>query len=249
MVLLNVGEEVYIKVTKNIDQKLKLQDNINNQNLGLWNELNSQFDFRLIYSENEISWRVNSEKRPIEIYTSSKTANIPSFTHELLHVYIEAKGMSTDKELLNCIYGTDSFQILTNNALFATIHNYCSHTKMFPYFVKMGFDESLFIADRIKFSRISYLILRIMFLFKKTRHLAVTDFIGHSMALFNDNESANKNNTRKSLNKLKKLNPSLFKIIEDFNIRWRNSIDLNLTFYFQEFDNKLDEWLIENRIL
>ena len=194
-------------------------------------------------------WRVNSEIRPIEIYTSSKTADIPSFTHELLHVYIETKGMSTDRDLLNSMYGTDSFQILTKNALFARIHNYCSHTKMFPYFVKMGFDESLFIADRIKFSSMSYYILKLMFLFKKTKPLAVTDFIGHSMALFNDNESANEKNTKKSLNKLKKLKPSLFKIIEDFNMRWRNSDDLNLAFYFQEFDNELDEWLIENKIL
>ena len=228
---------------------MTLEENINSQNIELWNELKSQFDFKLIYSENEISWRVNSEKRPIEIYTSSKTPDIPSFTHELLHVYIETQGMSTDRDLLNSMYGTDSFQILTTNALFARIHNYCCHTKMFPFFVEMGFKESSFIADRIKFGNMSYYILRIMFLFKKTRALAVTDFIGHSMALFNDNESDNQKNTMKSLKRLKKLNPSLFEIVKEFNTNWRNSNDLNLSYYFQGFDSELNEWLVENKIL
>lgn len=228
---------------------MTIQDNINHQNVELWNELNSQFDFKLIYSRKEISWRVNIEKRPIEIYTPSKEPDIPSFTHELLHIYIHTKGMSTDRDLLNSIYGTGSFSILTTNALFGKIHNFCSHTKMFPYFVNMGFEESSFIADRVKFSKMSYFILRIMFLFNRTRPHAVADYIGHSMALLNDNETANKKHTLKSLNRLKKMNPSLFEIIEDFNKKWRNSEDLNLAYYFQEFDNELNEWLIENKLL
>jgi hypothetical protein len=228
---------------------MTLEDNLNDQNRELWNELNSQFDFKLIYSENEISWRVNTETNPIEIYTSSKTPNIPAFTHELLHVYIESKGMSTDKDILVSMYGIDSFEILTTNALFARIHNYCSHTKMFPHFKKMGFDESSFLDGRINFSSMSYYTLKIMFSFKKTLKFAVTDFIGHTMALFNDNEQANRLNTLKGLKKLQKLNPSLFKIVEDFNIQWQNSEDLNLAYYFQEFDDNLEKWLIENKIL
>lgn len=228
---------------------MTLHDNINHQNIKLWNELNSQFDFKLIYSEKEISWRVNSETNPIEIYTSSKTPEIPSFTHELLHIYIESKGMSTDRNLLHSIYGKKSSQILTRNALFAQIHNCCSHTKMFPYFIEMGFAERAFIADRIKLRNINYYILRIGFSFKKTLSLAVTDFISHTTALFNDNEFANRKNIIKSLKKLQKLNPSLFKIVEKFNVRWRNSEDVNLAYYFQEFDNELNEWLIENKIL
>lgn len=228
---------------------MTLEDNINSQNIELWNELNSKFDFKLIYSKDEISWRVNTERDPIEIYTSSKTPNIPSFTHELLHVYVESNGMSSDRDILNSIYGKDSFQILTNNALFARIHNYCSHTKMFPYFIKMGFEERDFIADRIKLSFISYYILKIMLKSKKSKETVITDFIGHTMALFNDNETANKKATTRSLNKLKKLNPTLFKIIEDFNIDWRNSENLNLSYYFEIFDNNLNDWLVENKIL
>lgn len=228
---------------------MTLKDNLNNQNIELWNKLSSQFDFKLIYTEKETSWRVNTETDPIEIYTSSKTANIPAFTHELLHVYIESKGMSSDRDVLNSMYGTDSFQILTKNALFARIHNYCSHTKMFPYFKEMGFDEYKFLNGRIRFGTFSYYILRIMFSFKKTLGLAVTDFIGNTMALFNDNESTNRKNTLNSLRKLQKLNPSLFKIVEDFNVEWRNSEDLNLAYYFQNFDNELNEWLMENKIL
>ena len=88
-----------------------------------------------------------------------------------------------------------------------------------------------------------------MFFFKKTLKFAVTDFIGHTMALLNDHEQANKLNTLKGLKKLQKLNPSLFKIVEDFNIQWQNSEDLNLAYYFQEFDDNLEKWLIENEIL
>ena len=184
---------------------MTIEDNINHQNIELWNELNSQYKFKLIQSKDEISWRVDTEKNPIEIYTSSSEPDIPSFTHEILHVYIESKGMSTDRDILNSMYGAASFLILTSNALFARIHNYCCHTKMFPYFLKMGFDESTFLEGRIQFGKLSYYSLRLMFLFKKTTSLAVTDFIGHTMALFNDHESANGLNTKKSLEKLRKL--------------------------------------------
>lgn len=225
---------------------MNIEDNINSQNIKLWKELNTKFDFKLIYSPKEISWRVNSVKNLIEIYTSNNTPSIPAFTHELLHVYIESKGMSSCRDILHCMYGTYSFKILTNNSLFAKIHNFCSHTKMFPYFVKMGFKESDFIKDRIKLSFLSYYSLKIMFKSKILKENAVTDYIGHTIALFNDNEIANKKATNRSLNKLKKINPSLFKIIEDFNIEWRNSKDLNLTYYFEKFDFELNEWLIEN---
>ena len=226
-----------------------LEDNINYQYIELWNELNSLFNFKLVYSKDEISWRVNTALNPIEIYTSSKTPDIASFTHELLHVYIEHKGMSSDHDILNSMYGDASFQILTTNALFARIHNYCSHTKMFPYFKKMGFDENLFIKDRIKFSKSSYYVLKLMFKFKQTLKFAVTDYIGHSMALFNDHESSNSKNTLRSLQKLKNMNPSLFIIIEDFNNEWKNSEDLNLAYYFEKFDANLNDWLLKNVIL
>jgi len=236
-----------LSVTFNVET-MTLQDNLNNQNIELWNQLNSQFDFRLIYSDKEISWRVNTESNPIEIYTSSKTPNIASFTHELLHVYIESKGMSSSKDVLHSIFGSDSFQILTTKALFAKIHNYCSHTKMFPYFIKMGFAENLFLSDRISINILDYNILKVMFSVKKTGAMAVTDFIGNTMALFNDNDLANRKYTLKSIANLQKLNFSLFKIVEDFNIQWRNSEDLNLALYFKEFDNALNKWLVENKI-
>src|SRR5690606_1275999 len=146
---------------------MTIQENINSQNIELWNDLSSKFDFKLIYSPTEISWRVDSSLNPIEIYTSDKSANIPAFTHELLHVYIEYNGMSTDGDLINSIYGDESFEILTTNALFARIHNWCCHTKMFPYFIKMGFDDSSFISDRIKMGFGSYLLLKLQFLSTK----------------------------------------------------------------------------------
>src|SRR5690606_12520913 len=124
----------------------------------------------------------------------------------LLHVYIEYNGMSTDGDLINSIYGDESFEILTTNALFARIHNWCCHTKMFPYFIKMGFDDSSFISDRIKMGFGSYLLLKLQFLSTKISKMAVVDFIGHTMALLSDIEIANQVNTLKSLSKLQKLN-------------------------------------------
>lgn len=227
---------------------MTFNDNINDQNVGLWNELKDRYDFKLIYSPREISWRVNTETNPIEIYTSNKTPNIPAFTHELLHVYIESKGMSTSKDILHSMCGHDSFQILTSKGLFAKIHNYCSHVKMFPYFKEMGFHENSFLFDRIKLAYLDYQLLRLTFSFKITLEYAVTKFIGHSIALFNDVELANKPRTLISLEKLRRLKPGLFKIIEDFNLQWRQSDSLDLAYFFVEFDNKLNNWLIENKI-
>jgi hypothetical protein len=225
---------------------LNIEQNINHQNLELWNELNDHFEFRLIYSPSEYSWRVNTENNPIEIYTSSKTPNIPAFTHELLHVYLELKGMSTPKDLLNSIYGNCSFKVLTQNALIARIQNYCSHLKMYPYFERMGFHEGLFLANPIRLSKLSYFILKLRFANKNIKTWPITDFIGHSVALLNDVDSANIIHTEKSILKLRKLKPSLFKIIEDFIIYWKSAETFNLALFFSGFDKELNEWLIEN---
>lgn len=227
---------------------LNIEDYINHQNISIWNEIKDEYEFRIECIPKEISWRVTIEDGLVTFITPNKKINIPSFTHELLHVYIENLGMSTAKDLLQSIYGDHSFEVLTQNDLFAKIHNFCSHKKMYPYYKEMGFSENSFLSSRAKLRLLDVFFLKLHSKLDVTKQNAVMDFIGYGVSLYNDIGKQNIQTNEKSLHKLKRIEPSLYRIIENFNQKWEESSDLNLAKIFIEFDKNLDGWLIKQRI-
>ena len=134
---------------------------INEKNRKIWNELSSIYQIEILYNPKESSWRIDTEDSVCKkIITPTKRLEIDSFTHELLHLYIDNLGMSTPNEILHSMYGERSFNVLTKKGLFAIIHNFCSHKKMFPYYVEMGFSEERFVSKPAKIGFISYLIIK-----------------------------------------------------------------------------------------
>lgn len=228
---------------------MKITDYINEKNESIWNELNGSYEIELVYDPKEYSWKINMDKRQVVITTPTKKIEIESLTHELLHVYVEHMGMSSPEEILHSIYGTDSFEILTTNGLFAKIQNFCSHKKMFPLYIDLGFSEKKFLAQKANINFFELLTLKSSFLKKETIKLGVVDFIGHSISFFNNEGEFQKKKNARCLGKLKKIRTDLFEILERFNTNWENSNDYNLSREFEKFDSELDEWLVKNEIL
>ncbi|MEQ8237931.1 MAG: hypothetical protein RIA69_01895 [Cyclobacteriaceae bacterium] len=226
---------------------MKIQDYINEQNESIWKELSQSYKIELIHEPKEWSWKINTEDPWIKkIITPTREIEISSFSHELLHLYIDHMGMTTPKEILHSIYGELSFQVLTKNGLFSILHNFCSHKKMFPFFIEMGFNEKDFISFPAKFGYLTRLTLKSKMIQKQA--VGVTDFIGNTLALMNNMGSSNEKYNSKKLKKLNAISSSLFSIIEVFDQSWANTSDYDIIPSFIIFEQELNEWLINNKI-
>jgi len=224
-----------------ISNKIELY--INHQNSKLWAELKYNYLFNLIIDGSAKTWKVGITQKQVEIITPNEEINISSFTHELLHVYMDFLGLPDGTELMKGIKGDKSFKILTENNLLSSIYNFCSHTKMYPFYHSMGFSPEEFVSDRIKVNLTELLVIRLGRNFKLTKNFAINQFIGHSISMMNNVNPNDKKRTIKYLTKFKKIEPALFEIVSNFDQDWRNSDNLNITHYFLEFESNLNNWL------
>lgn len=208
------------------------------QNEKIWNELRQKYTFLLFHDHSEYSWKVKVEDDLATIVTPNLTVNHSSFTHELLHVYLDYLGLPKCFELMRSISGSDSFDVLIENNLISHIYNFCSHKKMFPYYKEMGFSEYDFVNERITFNDEDLNSIQ-----QSLNNKNYTDFIGHSLALLNNVVEEDNLQVTVYLKALKELDYELYNIIERFDKNWSNSIDLNLIDIFSSFDIELDNWI------
>lgn len=226
---------------------MQITDYINIKNKRIWDELKYSYQIDLQYAPKEKSWRIENDETKAIIFTPTKKKEIHSFTHELLHLYLDFKGMSTAKDILHSIYGDKSFKVLTTNGLFAIIHNFLCHKKMFPFFIEMGFDEKEFVSKRAKLSFLEFYSIKGFLLSKNPEGL--TSFIGNTIALLcNDGKSFKEYNDKK-LNKLKSLCPELFQINYELVDKWENQKSYDLIPLFRDFNNSLENWIEKNKLL
>ncbi len=228
---------------KNISDKI---DNyINNKNQALWNELNSVYEIELFYDENEYSWFVEINSKKVKIVSNELDVNIPSFTHELLHVKLDMLGMSTFEDLE---YFTSSNLIFNNfifrNLLYRT-RNFHSHKKMYPYFNEMGFDDEDFVSERARFSFMSGIKLRIFKRIKYLKTIGIEQFLGNFFALKNDFVKSDKKNIDRSLKRLKNIDKELYYIADDFDTEWHNRDDYDYIKSVEIFSENLKEYLMK----
>lgn len=221
---------------------------INYQNQNIWNEIKNEYVFNLIYDPFETSWMSKTENGIATIVTNSKDINYSSFTHELLHIYLDFKGLSEMPELIFSIVGENSFEILLEQDLIPFIYNVCSHKKMFPFYNEMGFSEYDFVQERINFGINDLRFIKNSFENNESKLIAVNQFIGQTISLFNNVVSEDKAKCSNYLKDLKSIKPELYRIIEKFDTDWNNSTDLNLTPVFLEFENDLETWLVKNNL-
>ncbi len=211
---------------------------INFQNQQIWNELKQKYTFLLFHDTSEYSWGVKVEGNLVYIVTLDRNINHASFTHELLHVYLDHLGLPKCFELMHSISGIFSFSVLTANNLISHIYNFCSHKKMYTYFKEMGFSEYDFVNERISFNDEDLGYLK-----ERLDNKDYNDFIGHSLSLLNNVVEEDNLKVMRYLSSLKDLNHGLYSIVERFDTNWNNSVDLNLIDIFSGFEIELDDWI------
>jgi hypothetical protein len=224
----------------------ELEQYINFQNVGLWNKLKTKYTFEFLHDQSEYSWKAKVDGDTAIIVTPNKIINYSSFTHELLHIYLDNLGLSKCHELVLNIQGIHSYLVLSENDLVFYIYNFCSHKKMFPYFKEMGFSEYEFVQERISLNSEQILKIETNYKQKHSRLSAVNQIIGQTLSLLNNVVEEDNTKVSENLTSLKTINQELFMIIEKFDSNWTKSIDLNLTEIFLNFENELENWLVEN---
>ena len=112
----------------------------------------------------------------------------------------------------------------------------------------MGFSEYNFVQERITFGDNDLNFIKSSFENNESKLIAVNQFIGQTISLLNNVVLEDKPKCLNYLQKLKNIQPELFDIIHKFDNDWNNSIDLNLTPVFLNFENDLENWLIKNKL-
>lgn len=224
----------------------KIEDYVNEQNYNLWEELKNHYQFKLFYDGDEYSWKTRNEITHVLIITPSKKIDFASFTHELLHTYIEYKGMTQFDSFQESYLYQSIFSNFVFNNLFSSIYNFCAHKKMYPYFTEMGFKDREFVMNRFDYNWRRHFTTKMMFKMKWLRVFALEQFLGNYFSLKNNVVLEDQQKCTKFLGKLKRLKPELYSIAENFDNSWSNQTDLNLLEPFDSFKNELIDWIVLN---
>jgi hypothetical protein len=228
------------------EKELNIKKYLTHQNQKLFDELTSSYEIKLLLDPNVKSWCVDNNK-PI-IRTPKDDLNIASFTHELLHIYLDFHGLTSKEYIYYNLMNIEVLHSVNRALLFDHIYNVSSHKKMYPIFQKLGFKDIDFVQNNgYFFKRSDYLIIKICKKLNIFSKLWISQFIGHFFALKNDIIKNHREYNRSYLLKLAKLDKSLYKIIYKFDSEWTQQTSLDCTNNYLELSYELHEWLTENR--
>lgn len=127
------------------ESEIKTLGLLDHKNESLYKEVSSLQDIKVILVEGD-DYGVFSKGNENVIYVPMGDLNSASFAHELLHVYLQTKGIFIAGGLVNA-FSTRPLNRLATKDLPHHIGNCLEHIKMFPLFLDMGYDRSLFIQD------------------------------------------------------------------------------------------------------
>lgn len=227
-------------------KELNIKKYINHRNQKLYDELSMVYDIKLFLDPKLNSWSVDNNE-PI-IRTPKDDLNIASFTHELLHIYLDSLGLTPKVDIYYKVFNIAVLQSINRAMLFDHIYNVSSHKKMYPIFRKLGFQDKDFVKNNGHFfNRLDYFIIKICKKSNMFPKLWISQFIGHFFSLKNDIIADNREYNRKYLYKMAKLDKSLYKIIYDFDSKWTKQTNLECRGNYLELSDNLYKWLKINK--
>ena len=88
----------------------------------------------------------SKDKKTI-IYVPNDNLNSASFAHELLHVYLRSKKVFIGSGFALSIKENKVLSRIISEKLIEHVGNCLDHIKMYPVFIKLGYNQTEFIAD------------------------------------------------------------------------------------------------------
>jgi hypothetical protein len=224
--------------------ELDVNKYINNQNRELFKKLSQVYDIHLYLNPELSSW-CSDNNLPI-IRTPKDDGNIPSFTHELLHIYLDYLGITSKVYIFENILSVNVLLSL-KRLLYDHIYNVSCHKKMYPYFKGMEFDEMDFVqGNGVFFTQFDFFIICLCKRLNICSKLWTSQFIGHTFSLFNDVVGYRRSRNRRFLVQLSKLDRDLYRVLYLFDSKWSKQEDLDCKTNFKELSDGLLNWLMKN---
>ncbi len=183
------------------------------RNQNLWNEINQKYIVEIEETTNK-EYSVYSINNSATFFINKNNLCKDSFTHEMLHVYMEIKDLYFSSSLKLTL---PQSKILSENLspqLIEHIGNSLDHIKMLPIYLELGFDRKKFIIDydQYKCTNEEIMIFNKYYKIGKKINLKVIDaYIGRLISILCDPNSDFDYSS--DLKKLEKIDPLLFKII------------------------------------
>lgn len=228
---------------------------LDSRNKGLWNDLNNYFEID-VYQHDTPFAEVFSKNKKIQIYVN-KDIDSASFTHELLHLWIEQKEIHIGSTFKLVVAENKKLKRVFSDNLLIHIGNTCEHVKMYPKFISLGFNSNEFLYDNDthKCSESEILAIEKNYKFLWTyRAKAIDTFIGKFFAINADQNIAfDYSDCQKRLGKL---DMELFKLLSNF---WKQWLDYDLDkedgvyvsyhqIAFNFFDN-FERWIKDKKLI
>lgn len=224
--------------------ELNIDRYINPQNRELFKILSQVYDIHLYLNPELKSW-CSDNNLPI-IRTPKDDGNIPSFTHELLHIYLDYLGITSKVFIYKNILSVNVIRSF-KRFWYDHIYNVSCHKKMYPYFVGMGFDQLDFVQKNgVFFTQFDFFIICLCKRLNIFSKLWISQFTGHTISLLNDVVESRRIRNRKFLVKLSKLDRELYRVLYLFDSKWTKQENLDCSVNFKELSDGLLGWLNNN---
>ena len=232
---------------------------LDSRNIELWDNLKSDWDIKVEVGDYD-SPGVFTKNETAIIYMPKNQLNVPSFTHELLHVFLHAKGARIGNYITLYVREKLRLKNVLSENLIDHIGNCLSHIKMLPMFIQMGFDKRDFLSDYHINKLNDTVIDELKRNFKKKSLFGNPYFSKTYVDLYIGKYFAAKScpNTdfdySKGLHQLKMLNSELYSILDNLMNKWIdfdvNEIEDPLSPYIDmqfEFVDEIENWLKSNK--
>jgi len=209
---------------------------LDQKNFELWNEIQKHFKIEIYQHEKPYS-ELFSQKKHVKIYVN-KEIDSASFTHELLHLWIEQKEIYIGSSLKLLVEEDIKLKKIFSNELLNHIGNTCEHIKMLPKFLSLGYssDHFLFDYNQNKCTELELKTIERKYRFRTIyQSKAIDAFIGRFFAVNADNNS--NFDYSYCIKRLKNLDPTLIAVLDKFWDNWKSyDIEKDDGIYFSYHD-------------
>ncbi|MGN8068414.1 hypothetical protein [Mucilaginibacter sp. 22184] len=195
---------------------------IDSRNEDLYEKVLSKFELNFEPSYNG-EHSVYSIGNSITFYIPIGVYSADSFTHELLHAYIDYHEAYIGGNFKNTMWQSNILKQIFDLHLAEHITNSIAHTLMLPIYLERGFERSMFLLDYDEFKTEPGFIGQIARYYKRGALYnlsAIRNFIGKFFAFKCDPNPTFNYDTE--LQQLKKIDPQLYQILQNYFLRWTN---------------------------
>jgi hypothetical protein len=218
------------------------------RNKSLWHKINGILPVTLEeHSASHFYHRFLEES--VVLHVPERNGTTELFTHELLHIDLIMRGVTITDFLRDRFMQEPLLRWTLNENLFQQIGEHLEHVKMFPEYLRMGYQKDLFSENYYVHccSPMSVQIIR-SGMMKKVPSPASIDLFIHKFFAIQANQNPHFD-YREHLDFLKSICPGLYAILEEFWHSWEGYEigKQNFKEFTTRFVHQLGMWAIENR--